>query len=256
MPEVLLERPAEAVAVVRLNRPEALNSLNGRVRELVNEHFSTLAEEDGVRAVILTGNEKAFAAGGDLKEMSTMRPVDHMRNRSHRAWVAVQDYPKPIIAAINGWALGGGLELAMHADILVAGENAKLGQPEIKVGIMPGAGGTQRLPRAVGKFVAMKMCLLGEPITAREALQWGLVSEVVPDEQVFPRALEMARTIAAMPPLAVMAIKDVLLAGLDASLDTGLMLERKAFDLLFDTEDQKEGMRAFIEKRRPAYKGS
>src|SRR5690606_12070886 len=118
-----------------------------------------------------------------------------------------------------------------HADILVAGENAKLGQPEIKVGIMPGAGGTQRLPRAVGKFVAMKMCLLGEPITAREALQWGLVSEVVPDEQVFPRALEMARTIAAMPPLAVMAIKDVLLAGLDASLQTGLMLERKAFDL-------------------------
>lgn len=256
MPEVLLERPAEAVAVVRLNRPEALNSLNGRVRELVNEHFSTLAKEDGVRAVILTGNEKAFAAGGDLKEMSTMRPVDHLRNRSHRAWAAVQDYPKPIIAAINGWALGGGLELAMHADILVAGENAKLGQPEIKVGIMPGAGGTQRLPRAVGKFVAMKMCLLGEPITAREALQWGLVSEVVPDEQVFPRALEMARTIAAMPPLAVMAIKDVLLAGLDASLQTGLMLERKAFDLLFDTEDQKEGMRAFIEKRPPSYKGS
>lgn len=256
MPEVLLERPAEAVAVVRLNRPEALNSLNGRVRELVNEHFLKLAEEDGVRAVILTGNEKAFAAGGDLKEMSTMRAVDHLKNRSHRAWAAVQDYPKPIIAAINGWALGGGLELAMHADILVAGENAKLGQPEIKVGIMPGAGGTQRLTRAVGKFVAMKMCLLGEPITAREALQWGLVSEVVPDEQVFPRALEMARAIAAMPPLAVMSIKDVLIAGLDASLETGLMLERKAFDLLFDTEDQKEGMRAFIEKRRPAYKGS
>jgi enoyl-CoA hydratase/carnithine racemase len=168
----------------------------------------------------------------------------------------VRDCPKPVIAAISGWALGGGLELAMHADIIVAGESAKLGQPEIRVGIMPGAGGTQRLPRVVGKFVAMKMCLLGEPITAREAFQWGLVSEVVPDDRVFPRALEMAQKIAHMPPLAVASIKDVLLAGLDASLDAGLMLERKAFDLLFDTEDQKEGMRAFIEKRAPAYKGS
>jgi enoyl-CoA hydratase/carnithine racemase len=206
--------------------------------------------------VILVGDEKAFAAGGDLKEMSQMRPTDHVRRRSHRAWAALQDCPKPVIAAINGWALGGGLEIAMHADILIAGESARLGQPEIKVGIMPGAGGTQRLTRVVGKFVAMRMCLLGEPITAREALQWGLVSEVVPDAQVFARALETARKIAQMPPLAVMAIKDVLLAGLDASLATGLMLERKAFDLLFDTEDQKEGMRAFIEKRRPSYKGS
>jgi enoyl-CoA hydratase/carnithine racemase len=188
--------------------------------------------------------------------MSTMRPVDHVRRRSHRAWRALQDCPKPVIAAINGWTLGGGLEVAMHADILIAGESAKLGQPEIKVGIMPGAGGTQRLTRVVGKYVAMKMCLLGEPITAREALQWGLVAEVVADDQVFPRALEMAKKIAQMPPIAVMSIKDVLLAGLDASLDTGLMLERKAFDLLFDTDDQKEGMRAFIEKRRPSYKGS
>jgi enoyl-CoA hydratase/carnithine racemase len=256
MPEVLLERPIEAVAVVRLNRPEALNSLNSRVRELINEHFLKLNEDESVRAVILTGNEKAFAAGGDLKEMSTMRPADHLKRRSHRAWAALEDCPKPVIAAINGWALGGGLEVAMHADILIAGESAKLGQPEIKVGIMPGAGGTQRLTRVVGKFVAMKMCLLGEPITAREALQWGLVSEVVPDDQVLPRALEMAQKIAQMPPLAVMSVKDVLLAGLDASLDTGLMLERKAFDVLFDTEDQKEGMRAFIEKRPPSYKGS
>lgn len=256
MPEVLLERPVEAVAVVRLNRPEALNSLNDRVRALVNEHFLTLTEDESVRVVILTGNEKAFAAGGDLKEMSTMRPTDHLRRRGHRAWAALQDCPKPVIAAINGWALGGGLEVAMHADILIAGESAKLGQPEIKVGIMPGAGGTQRLTRAVGKFVAMKMCLLGEPITAQEALQWGLVSEVVPDDRVFARALEMAQKIAQMPPLAVMSVKDVLLAGLDASLATGLMLERKAFDLLFDTDDQKEGMRAFIEKRSPSYKGS
>jgi enoyl-CoA hydratase len=256
MAEVLLERPEQGIAVVRLNRPDALNSLNARVRDLINQYFLELNEDQAVRVVIMTGNEKAFAAGGDLKEMSTMRPVDHLKRRSHRAWRALQDCPKPVIAAINGWALGGGLEVAMHADILVAGESAKLGQPEIKVGIMPGAGGTQRLTRIVGKHVAMKMCLLGEPITAREALQWGLVSEVVADDQVFPRALEMARKIAQMPPLSVMTVKDVMLAGLDASLDTGLMLERKAFDLLFDTEDQKEGMQAFIAKRRPAYKGS
>jgi enoyl-CoA hydratase/carnithine racemase len=160
-----------------------------------------------------------------------------------------------VIAAVNGYALGGGCELAMHADIIVAGESARFGQPEVRVGIMPGAGGTQRLTRAVGKFQAMKMVLTGRPVSAAEALRMGLVSEVTPDARVVETALEMAETIAAMPPLAVMQIKEVLLAGQDASLGAALMLERKAFQLLYDSRDQKEGMRAFIEKRRAKFEG-
>jgi enoyl-CoA hydratase len=165
------------------------------------------------------------------------------------------DCPKPVIAAVNGFALGGGCELAMHADIIIAGEGARFGQPEIRVGIMPGGGGTQRLLRAVGKFKAMKMMLTGEPVSGREAFDMGLASEVIADEQVLPRALELAGKIASMPPLAVRRIKEVVLAGQDASLSAGLMLERRTFDTLFDTEDQKEGMKAFIEKRKPVFKG-
>jgi enoyl-CoA hydratase len=156
---------------------------------------------------------------------------------------------------VNGYAFGGGCELALHADIIIAGESAQFGQPEIRVGIMPGAGGTQRLTRAVGKYRAMKMVLTGKPVTAREALEMGMLSEIVPDAEVLDAALKMANTIAAMPPLAVKEIKEVLNAGLDASLETALLFERKSFQLLFDTADQKEGMRAFIEKRRPVYQG-
>src|SRR5260370_308438 len=163
--------------------------------------------------------------------------------------------PKPVIAAVNGYALGGGCELAMHADIIVAGEGASFGQPEVRVGIMPGAGGTQRLTRAVGKFRAMRMLLTGEPVAARDALAMGLVSDVVADGEVFDTALRIAKTIASMPPLAVMQIKEVVRAGQDASLEAAMMLERKAFQLLFATGDQKEGMRAFLEKRKPEFKG-
>ena len=170
-------------------------------------------------------------------------------------WKVIADCPKPIIAAVNGFALGGGCELAMHADIIIAGESAKFGQPEVKVGVMAGGGGTQRLVRAVGKFKAMKMLLTGEPVGAAEAESMGLASEVVPDGQVLERALEVASTIAALPPLAIRHTKEVVLAGADSSLDAGLTLERKAFDILFDTQDQKEGMSAFIEKRTPKFKG-
>jgi enoyl-CoA hydratase/carnithine racemase len=255
MSEVVVERPADGVAVVRINRPEARNALNSAVRSLLAKHFTDLSGDDGVRAIVLTGDDKAFAAGGDLKEMADMQAVDHLLRRSHLAYRAITQCPKPVIAAINGYALGGGLELAMQADILIAGESAQLGQPEIRVGIIPGAGGTQRLTRAVGKYQAMKMVLTGKPVGAREALAMGLLSEVVPDDRVLSAAVEMAKLIAGMPPLAVTAAKEVLNAGLDAALETGMMLERQAFHLLFSTEDQKEGMRAFIEKRRPRYKG-
>ena len=255
MTEVLCEKPRDGVALVRVNRPQVKNAINMRVRELLTEHFTRLGGDDDVRCIVLTGNEEAFVAGADIGEMAELTATEQMLRRNHLHWRAIATCPKPVIAAVNGFALGGGCELAMHADIIIAGEGARFGQPEIRVGIMPGAGGTQRLTRAVGKFKAMKMILTGEPVTAAEAEAMGLVSEVVADAEVLERALKMAERIAAMPPLAVMQIKEVLLAGQDASLETALMLERKAFQLLFDSRDQKEGMKAFAEKRKPRYQG-
>jgi enoyl-CoA hydratase/carnithine racemase len=255
MSVVLVERLQGAVALVQLNRPEARNALNGEVRALLAEAFTTLSGDETVKAIVLHGNEQAFAAGADLKEMAEAGAAEMMLRQTHLLWAAIACCPKPVVAAVNGHALGGGCELAMHADIIVAGEGASFGQPEIRVGIMPGAGGTQRLVRAVGKHKAMLMLLTGRPVSAREADAMGLVSLVVPDGEVLARALELARTIAAMPPLAARQIKEVLLAGMEAPLETALMLERKAFQLLFDTRDQKEGMRAFLEKRRPSYEG-
>lgn len=255
MSEVLRETPAEGVVLLRINRPAARNALNMRVRLRLSEEFQKIASDPSLRAVVLTGDEKAFAAGADLKEFAELSAVEQMRRQTHRLFASIANCPKPVIAAVNGFALGGGCELAMHADVIVAGENARFGQPEVRVGLMPGAGGTQRLTRAVGKFRAMKLVLLGEPISGVEAAEMGLASEVVPDEQVVPRALEMAKKIAELPPLAIEQIKEVLIAGMDASLEAGLMLERKAFQLLFATEDQKEGARAFAEKRRPLFRG-
>lgn len=255
MAEVTRSSPEPGVALIRINRPEARNALNMAVRRLLAEEFRALGEDPDIRAVVLTGDERAFAAGADIKEMMDLGAVDQMLRASHRLWQAVKDCPKPIVAAVNGFAFGGGCELALHADIIIAGENAQFGQPEVRVGIMPGAGGTQRLTRAVGKYRAMKMVLTGEPIPASEALAMGLASEVVADDQVLDRATAIAGKIAAMPPLAVMQIKEVLLAGEDASLEAALMLERKAFQLLFASEDQKEGMKAFTEKRKPQFRG-
>lgn len=255
MTAVLLERPAEKVALLRLNRPEARNAINDAVRGLIVEHLATLERDPDTACVIITGGEKFFAAGADLRVMSTMGAADMMAAPGEAAFDAIRRFPKPLIAAVNGYALGGGCELAMHADIIVAGENARFGQPEIKVGIMPGGGGTQRLPRAVGKFKAMKMLLTGEPISAREADAMGLVSEVVLDAEVVDRAVELAKAISALPPIAIRQIKRVVLEGADLPLTAGLMLERQAFTLLFDTKDQKEGMLAFLEKRSPSFKG-
>jgi enoyl-CoA hydratase len=255
MTEVLLERPMDGVALLRINRPEAKNALNAEVRRLLADHLTALGADEGVRVVVLTGNEEAFAAGADIKDMAEAGAVEIMLRKNHLLWRAIAQCPKPVIAAVSGYAWGGGCELAMHADIIVAGENASFSQPEIRVGIMPGAGGTQRLTRAVGKFKAMLMAMTGQAISGVEAGAMGLASKVVPDAEVMTAAMDIAKTISRMPPLAIQQIKEVLLAGQDASLETALMLERKAFQLLFDSKDQKEGMRAFIEKRKPAYEG-
>ncbi len=253
--EVIVERPHEGVALVRLNRPEATNALSLPLQALLSQAFTELAADEGVRCIVLTGGEQVFAAGGDIKSLLDAGPIDILQRHTERVWAPIERCPKPIIAAVCGYAFGGGAELAMHCDIIIAGQGASFAQPEIRIGIMPGIGGTQRLVRAVGKFNAMRMLLTGRPVTADEARTMGLVSLVVPDAEVIGEALRMARGIADMPPLAAMQIKEVVLAGMDASLDTALMLERKANQLLFATHDQKEGMQAFIDKRKPKFLG-
>ncbi len=252
---VLVDRPTAAVARVRIHRPEARNALNPAVRQQLAEHFTALANDPEVRCIVLTGGEHVFAAGADLKDLADLDAITLLRRHTERLWQAIADCPQPVIAAVNGLAWGGGCELAMHADLIVAAESASFCQPEVKVGVMPGAGGTQRLTRAVGKFKAMKMLLTGAPLSAREADAIGLVSEVCADGDAQVRALALAEQIARRPPLAVQQIKEVLLAGADAPLDTALMLERKAFQLLFASHDQKEGMRAFLDKREPLFRG-
>ena len=254
-PELLVERQDNGVAVVTLHRPEATNALSLSLQAALSQAFTELSADDAVRCIVLTGGDKVFAAGGDIKSMDDCGPIEIMKRHTERVWAPIERCPKPIIAAICGYAFGGGAELAMHCDIILAGEGASFAQPEIRIGIMPGIGGTQRLVRAVGKFNAMRMLLTGRPVTAEEARIMGLVSQVLPDDQVLPEALKMAGLIASMPPLAAMQIKEVVLAGMDASLDAALMLERKANQLLFATRDQKEGMQAFIEKRKPNFEG-
>jgi enoyl-CoA hydratase len=252
---VLVEAQSDGVVLVRINRPEARNALNMGVRRRLAELFRGFADDTALRCVVLTGNETAFAAGADIRDMAGASSVDMFLRHNERLWAAIADCPVPVIAAINGFALGGGLELALHADIIIAGRGARLGQPEVKVGIMPGAGGTQRLTRAVGKYHAMRLTLTGDLITADEAFTMGLVSKVVDDKAVLGNALDMARHIASLPPIAIAQVKEVVIHGEDASLEAGLMLERKALQLLFATEDKSEGMKAFLEKRRPRYRG-
>lgn len=252
---VLIDRPAEGVARLRLNRPAVNNALSLELQALLARYFSELADDASVRCILLTGGEQVFAAGGDISSMAGVGPIEILQRHTERVWAPIQHCPKPVIAAVCGYAYGGGCELAMHADIIIAGRSARFSQPEIRIGIMPGIGGTQRLVRAVGKAKAMQMALTGRPISAEEACIAGLVSEVVADEQVQEHALEQARLIAAMPPLAAEQIKEVILAGMDASLEAGLALERKANALLFASRDQKEGMQAFLDKRRPAFEG-
>jgi enoyl-CoA hydratase len=252
---VLLESPADGVKLIRINRPEARNALNAAVRRLVAKHLTDMGEDDAVRCIVLAGSDKVFVAGGDIKEMAGAGTIEMIARGNLKLWRATAACPKPVIAAVRGFALGGGCELAMTCDIIIAGESAQFGQPEIKIGIIPGGGGTQRLTSAVGKYKAMRYVLTGDAFSAREACDMGLVSEVVPDAEVERRAIAMAVQIAALSPLAVQQAKEVVLRGMDAALDTGLALETKALHLLFSSLDQKEGMAAFIEKRKPKFQG-
>ncbi|MFI9627449.1 enoyl-CoA hydratase-related protein [Streptomyces sp. NPDC052042] len=253
--EVLVEHPSPGVVLVRINRPEARNALSMPLRRRLADVFREFEDDPSVRAVVLTGTQRTFAAGADINSMIGVSAVEMYRRHTERLWAAVGRFSRPVIAAVNGHALGGGLELAMNADIIIAGEGVRLGQPEVRLGILPGAGGTQRLLRAVGKFQAMRLCLTGVSITAHEAYEIGLVSQVVPDNEVETGAVAMAAEIAALPAVAVEQIKEIIQLGADASLETALALERKALHILFSTKDKEEGLRAFAEKRAPAFIG-
>ena len=243
------------VGLVTLNRPKVLNALNQATMDELVDALEGLDRDDEIRCVVLTGNERAFAAGADVTEMVEATPADMLAGYRFLQWERIRKISKPIIAAVRGYALGGGCELAMLCDMVIAGEGARFGQPEINIGIMPGAGGTQRLTRAAGKARAMELVLTGRHMTAGEAYAMGLVTRVVPDEVALDEARKLAREIAAKPPVAVRLAKESILKAFDTSLETGLDYERKAFYLLFSTEDKTEGVQAFLAKRPPVFKG-
>jgi len=251
---ILVEKEAP-IGIVTLNRPEQLNALASfLVKELATE-LEALDQDSEVRAIILTGGEKVFAAGADIKEMADAGPFDE-RLRTRLAYRdRINKISKPLIAAVSGYALGGGCELAMSCDIIIASETARFGQPEVNLGIIPGTGGTQRLTRTVGKYRAMEMVLTGGIVSAAEAERRGLVNRVVPVELLLEEAKGIARKIAAKSPLAVKLAKEAILKAFNTPLDEGLEFERKSFYLTFASEDQREGMKAFIEKRKPEFKG-
>lgn len=251
---VLVERDGP-VALLTLNRPKVLNALNQATMDELAAALEALDRDDAVRCMVLAGSERAFAAGADISEMATATPVQMLAGYRFDQWDRIRRVTKPIIAAVRGFALGGGCELAMLCDMIVAGEGARFGQPEINLGIMPGAGGTQRLTRAVGKARAMDLILTGRHITAAEAAAMGLVTRVVPDAVVLDEARALAHQIAAKAPVAVRIAKEAILKAFDTNLEAGLDYERKAFYLLFATEDRIEGMQAFLAKRPPVFQG-
>jgi enoyl-CoA hydratase len=253
--EHLLVRREGRVGIAQLHRPKALNALSAAMMIELVSALTAFDGDDSIGAIVITGDEKAFAAGADIKEMVGASPIDMLLKGTLTFWDQVRRVSKPIIAAVSGFCLGGGCELAMLCDMIIASESAKFGQPEIAIGVIPGAGGTQRLARAVGKARAMEMVLTGEPINALEALRFGLVNRVVPTELYLYEALKLAAKIASQPPIAVKLAKESLNAVDDCFLDEGLALERKNFYLLFASEDQKEGMSAFVQKRTAHWKG-
>ncbi|HLF87450.1 MAG TPA: enoyl-CoA hydratase-related protein [Anaerolineales bacterium] len=252
---IILERDGSHIGIVTLNRPKVLNALSPVVLDALCQVLETLDADPLIRAIIITGNDRAFAAGADIQAMVTATPIDIIRTNTRQYWQRIQAIEKPLIAAVSGYAFGGGCELAMTCDLIVASETARFGQPEVKVGVMPGAGGTQRLTKAIGPYRAMEMVLTGEPINAQEAFNYGLVNRVVPVERYLEEAKELARTIAARPPIAIRLAREALKYGVETTLRDGMMVERRNFVLLFDTRDQEEGMQAFLEKRPPQFRG-
>jgi len=253
--ETLLIERHGAVTLVRLNRPQALNALNSKLMDELSDAIGAFEADNEIRCVILTGSEKAFAAGADITEMAGLGFVEaYTQDFITRNWEQVTRARKPVIAAVSGFALGGGCELAMMCDLIIAADNAKFGQPEINLGVGPGAGGTQRLTRAVGKAKAMDLCLTGRMMDAAEAERSGLVARVVPLAELMPEALKCAQKIASASLASTMMIKESVNATYETTLSQGIHLERRLFHAMFATEDQKEGMAAFVEKRKPSFK--
>jgi enoyl-CoA hydratase len=255
MPDLLVEHPAPHVVRVRLNRPDKRNALSVALRTELLATLQALADDADVRALVLAGGDKVFAAGADLAEIETAGAVDMVLRATHKLWAAFGRLGKPMIASVRGAAFGGGLELAMRADLIVAGDRARFGLPEIRVGLIPGGGGTQRLVRLVGRHRALGLLLTGDAIDAGEAHRLGLVHQVVADADCDAAAVALAVRIAAMPPLAVQQIREVVALGEDAPIETAMMLEHKALQLLCASEDKREGIRAFFEKRPPVFEG-
>ena len=253
--ENILVETRGRVGLVTLNRPKALNALNDALMDELGAALKAFDADEGIGAIVLTGSEKAFAAGADIGLMANYTYMDaYLGDYITRNWEVIRTIRKPIIAAVAGFALGGGCELAMMCDIVIASDTAKFGQPEIKLGVMPGAGGTQRLPRAVSKAKAMDMCLTARFMDAQEAERAGLVSRIVPAASLVDEALAAAATIAEFPLPAVLMVKESVNRAYETTLAEGIQFERRVFHSLFATEDQKEGMAAFLEKRKPVFK--
>lgn len=253
--EYVLSTTDGPVGIVTLDRPRSLNALAGPVMEELVAAVEGHDADPDVRAIVITGGTTVFAAGADLKEMVEATAADMLTRGRIGLWDRIKRVPKPLIAAVAGYALGGGCELAMLCDIIVAAESARFGQPEINVGLIPGAGGTQRLTRIAGKYVALDMILTGRQIGAEEALARGLAARVVPTELVVEEAVKLGKELAQKPPISLRLAKEAVTRGFEGRVDDGIEFERKMFYLLFATEDAHEGMRAFAEKRPPAYEG-
>jgi enoyl-CoA hydratase len=253
--ELILAEIRGQVGLVTLNRPKAMNALNNQLMRELMDALADFDKNEAVGAMVVTGNEKAFAAGADIKEMAD-QSMQQMMDRDHVAvFGRIRTIQKPVIAAVSGWALGGGCEVALSCDMIVASESARFGQPEITIGVIPGAGGTQRLARAVGKAIAMEMILNNRTLTAQEAHQLGMVNRVVPVAGYLDEALKLAEEIAARAPLAIRVAKKMINQAFERTLSDGLSEEKQQFYNLFATEDQREGMQAFVEKRKPEWKG-